>query len=216
MKNIFNNVIWVALIAIAASCGTSSNKTEKSSTTKTEATEAHSHTHYSYDPAATVVSFTAFKTTDKVGVNGKFEKFDVKTQTTEVENAIDILNGLSFSIPVNSVETNDKSRNGKIVKYFFGTLANTADITGVVKSVNAGKALVAITMNGITKDVELTAKADKNVVVLKGVIDVVNWNGMDAINALNKICYDLHKGADGKSKLWSDVDLFIKAKLATK
>ncbi|NME72181.1 YceI family protein [Flammeovirga aprica] len=212
MTKLVNYLIGALLIS-AIGCSSPSKSNESSSTTSNEK-EVQSEAKYSYDPNGTVVSFTAFKTTDKVGVGGKFLKFDVTPKTAEVSNAIDILPGLTFSIPVNSVETNDVGRNAKIVEHFFGTLLNNETIKGEVKSVSNGKATVSLTMNDITKDVELVAKADKNVVVLKGSIDMATWNGLDAINALNKICYDLHKGADGQSKLWSDVELFVKAKLA--
>lgn len=213
MTKYINYLIGALLITVIG-CSSPSKSGESSSTTSTSTEEVKSDVKYSYDPNGTVVSFTAFKTTDKVGVGGKFMKFDVTPKTTEVSDAKDILPGLTFSIPVSSIETNDAGRNAKIVQHFFGTLANNETIKGEVKSVSNGKATVSITMNDITKDVELTAKADKNVVVMKGSIDVADWDGMGAINALNKICYDLHKGADGQSKLWSDVELFVKAKLA--
>lgn len=212
MKKFIHYLIGALLVSLVA-CNSSTTSNEATSDNNAKKSTVANDSKYSYDPNGTVVSFTAFKTTDKVGVGGKFLKFDVTPKVTEVSNAVDILPGLTFSIPVNSVETNDKGRNGKIVQYFFGSLANNETIKGEIKSVANGKAKVSITMNDITKDVELVAKADKNIVVLKGSIDVANWNGLDAINALNKVCYDLHKGADGKSKLWSDVELFIKAKL---
>jgi len=41
----------------------------------------------------------------------------------------------------------------------------------------------------------------------------LDWSGGDAIAALNSVCEDLHKGADGESKLWSVVELNIEASL---
>ena len=35
--------------------------------------------------------------------------------------------------------------------------------------------------------------------------------GLQAFNAISKKCYDLHKGADGVSKTWKQVDVLIKA-----
>ncbi|NLR92557.1 YceI family protein [Flammeovirga agarivorans] len=212
MKNLAKGLIGILLLSAVACSSPSNSSKEETSNKKEVATESAS---YSYDAAATQVAFTAFKTTDKVPVGGKFMQFEATPAEASVSNPIDILNNLKFSIPVSSIETNDKGRNGKIVKYFFGTLASTENISGVIKSVSNGKALVSITMNNITKDVELTAKASDNVVLVKGAIDVANWDGIGAIDALNKICYDLHKGADGKSKLWSEVDLVIKSKLAS-
>ncbi|ANQ48380.1 YceI family protein [Flammeovirga sp. MY04] len=202
-------IVLLTLSIFSCSSKKDSTKTESSNTKEVETTASS----YAYDPAQTVVSFTAFKTTDKVGVSGRFQEFEVKTSKESVSNPSDILSGLTFEIPINSLETNDKSRNGKIIEHFFGSMVNTSKITGVVKSFSNGKALVDIALNGITKEVALDAKVSDNIILLKGNIDMSNWDALGAIEALNKICYDLHKGADGKSKLWSDVDLVIKSKL---
>ena len=44
-------------------------------------------------------------------------------------------------------------------------------------------------------------------------MDLKNWNAIDALNALNKVCFDLHKGADGVSKTWEDVAIEIETYL---
>jgi hypothetical protein len=46
------------------------------------------------------------------------------TNTRQGETALDALNGAQFSIPVNSLFTNDAtgSRDPKILKFFFGVL----------------------------------------------------------------------------------------------
>ena len=43
-------------------------------------------------------------------------------------------------------------------------------------------------------------------------MDITNWNALDALAALNKVCEILHTGADGVSKTWSDVALNITTK----
>ena len=65
-------------------------------------------------------------------------------------------------------------------------------------------------MNGITKDVELTLKTAGAKTALSGVLNLDNWDGQTAIESLNKVCFDVHKGADGVSKTWSDVKLDIR------
>jgi len=44
---------------------------------------------------------------------------------------------------------------------------------------------------------------------LSGTIDLNSWNAQSSVDSLNVICHDLHIGADGVSKLWSEVDLEI-------
>jgi hypothetical protein len=65
------------------------------------------------------VSFTAYKTTDKLAVGGTFKEI---TLTNTTETALGALNGTKFSIPVSSLFTNDATgtRDPKIIKFFFG------------------------------------------------------------------------------------------------
>jgi hypothetical protein len=43
-------------------------------------------------------------------------------------------------------------------------------------------------------------------------MDITNWNPLDALASLNKVCEILHTGRDGVSKTWSDVALNIPPK----
>ena len=36
-----------------------------------------------------------------------------------------------------------------------------------------------------------------------------DWNALGALESLNKVCFDLHKGADGVSKTWEDVAIEV-------
>ena len=94
--------ISILLLAITLSVFVSC-KEEKKETTTTE--EVKTSTQFVVKPEATSVKWTAYKTTDKVGVNGEFTtvKFDNKSGATPEE----ALNNLSFSIPVSSLFTND-------------------------------------------------------------------------------------------------------------
>ena len=46
---------------------------------------------------------------------------------------------------------------------------------------------------------------------MKATMDITKWNAVEALNSLNIACKDLHKGADGVSKTWSEVALNIKS-----
>ena len=62
-------------------------------------------------------------------------------------------------------------------------------------------------MNGKAVDVIGTYTLEGETFSFSATIDVAQWDGMGGIDALNEICRELHTGADGKSKLWSEVDL---------
>jgi hypothetical protein len=62
-------------------------------------------------------------------------------------------------------------------------------------------------MNKIKKDVVGEYTLEDANFSFTATIDVLDWKAGSAITALNTTCKDLHTGADGKSKLWSEVDL---------
>ena len=161
---------------------------------------------YTVKPEGNTVTWTAFKFTEKAGVGGGFDTVTV-TPGKGGDAAWKALDGAAFSIDTASVNTKNPDRDAKIKDKFFGTLTETAALKGTVKANSAGKATLSITMNGATHPVTVdVAEADGNL-TLKGTINVETWGGGDAIAALNKVCEDLHKGKDGVSKLWSEVDI---------
>lgn len=205
--------ISILLLAITLSVFVSC-KEEKKETTTTE--DVKTTKQFVVKPEATSVKWTAYKTTDKVGVNGEFTtvKFDNKSGATPEE----ALNNLSFSIPVSSLFTNDatNTRDAKIKNSFFGSMIDTDLISGTLKYKDS-KYVASLTMNGVTHDLPLEVGIeDERRVTLKGTMDLNNWNAIEALNALNKVCFDLHKGADGVSKTWEDVAIQIDTYLREK
>jgi polyisoprenoid-binding protein YceI len=152
------------------------------------------------------LEWTAFKFTERKGVTGTFRKINIDGMASS-EDPKTLIESLSISIPTSSVETENPERNGKISKQFFGTIA-TENITGEVKSLGKdGKAVIALKMNGMSKDVTGDYTLNAGIFVFKAAIDVVDWNAGNGIAALNAICKEVHTGTDGVSKLWSEVDL---------
>lgn len=198
MKKITYITLAFATALSAASCGSSDKETTAAQEEKT--------CMYTYDHASSVLEWTAFKFTEKKGVTGSFTTVTV-TDGGAKENPEEVIESLSFSIPVATVETQNPDRNAKIAKFFFGTI-HTEAITGKVKDLKAdGKALLEITMNAVTKEVEGTYTLNDGAFAFHATINVIDWNGQPGIDALNKECKDLHTGTDGVSKLWSEVEL---------
>jgi hypothetical protein len=65
-------------------------------------------------------------------------------------------------------------------------------------------------MNTMSHPLDYTYSFKNDTIVMLAQLDLNTWNGEEAMNSLNKECYDLHKGTDGISKLWPDVDVLIK------
>ena len=202
MKKI--SILFLAMAVSLASC-----KNEKKDNATTETVVTKTAVQYVVKPEATSVKWTAYKTTEKKPVGGEFKvlRFDEKTGATPEE----ALNNLSFSIPVSSVFTNDatNTRDAKIKASFFGAMLDTELLTGTIKYAD-GAYSASITMNGVTADLPLEVKiTEERRVVMTGVMDLKEWDALDALASLNKVCFDLHKGPDGVSKTWDDVAIEV-------
>jgi len=200
----------ISILFLATAISLASCKNEKKETTTATSPEATTAVKYVVKPEATSVNWTAYKTTEKKPVGGEFKilRFDEKTGATPEE----ALNNLSFSIPVSSVFTNDatNTRDAKIKTSFFGAMLDTELLKGTI-TYNNGAYTAAITMNGVTSDLPLEVKiTEERRVVMTGVMNLKDWNALDALESLNKVCFDLHKGADGVSKTWEDVAIEVK------
>lgn len=190
--------------------GLSACKGDSESTEETPAKETACF--YSYNSEMTVLEWTAFKFTEKAPVKGTFNEIKIEG----IERSDDpkkLIESLKFTIPTASVETQNEERNGKIAKLFFGTIG-TENITGKVKNLSDnGKATIEIEMNKMKEDVIGDYTLEGGKFTFSATIDVMKWDGQPGINALNTACKDLHTGTDGKSKLWSEIELSFTTEL---
>lgn len=202
----FKNVLLLSSVVTLASCG-GHNHEETSAPDPAQQTCT-----YTYNPDSTLVNWTAFKTTEKIGVSGTFN--EVRISGTQVAQTVEeAMQSASFVIPVAGVNTTNPDRDKKIMEHFFGTMVATSDLTGSVVSLDALTAQVAISMNGVTDTVKMDVAITEGRIALSGVIELGDWSAQPNVDALNKVCYDLHKGADGVSKLWPEVKLEVSTTL---
>ncbi|MEH0155860.1 YceI family protein [Limibacter armeniacum] len=224
MKKQLMTITAAALVAFGAiSCN---KATQQENTSSVEVAETKTEKQvFTFDKANTSVLWTAFKFTEKAGVGGKFDEFEVTPKVTSAESPMAIMNALTFSIPVSSVNSSNPDRDGKLREHFFGKMANTEAITGTIKAVEgddkAGTATVTVKLNDVEKDLSMkytvSEKEDDapGTIRLTGTIDVAEFGATPALEALNGVCEDLHKGSDGKSVLWPTVDVVVKSVLST-
>lgn len=192
------------------SCGTES---KQETTSQTEKQQEFVCT-YSYVHDSTRVNWTAYKFTEKKGVKGTFDSVVVEGVANGAISPLDVFANVSFRILSSSVNTNDAARDKKILNYFFGKMIATNEISGKMVSVNEkGEAEVLIKMNNVEHNVQGVFTIKENKVSLQVEINMNHWNGQEAIASLNKECYELHKGDDGKSVLWPDVSVQIETTL---
>lgn len=204
MKKYFYSAIMFGLLF--ASCG----EQEGGQVEQTPEKSQIKNCLYSYNSATSQLDWTAYKFLKKAGVGGAFTEIQVSSPES-TGDAHSMIEALSFTIPITSTETKDAGRNKKIQEFFFGSLASTDMITGKVVSLgDNGKAILAITMNEITQDVEGEYTLDGATFKYNTEIDVNKWNAQAGISALNEECKDLHtdlKNGDTESKLWSEVSI---------
>lgn len=202
-----------ALMIVFASCKDAKKGEDSKSVEATaEVTEM-----YSLVQDSTKVSFTAYKTTEKLPVGGKFQEINF-SNTNSGATPLEALNGTEFSIPVSSLFTNDPTgtRDPKLLEFFFGVLKDTELISGVVK-VEGDKSSMDVTLNGETQNIPLTYEMDgDSKITFNGVMELENWNALDAVASINKACEILHTGKDGVSKTWSEVAVKAEVLLAKK
>ncbi len=161
---------------------------------------------YCVDENTVAVKWTAYKTTEKVPVSGKFEKIIIQ-HADNASSVVEAVNNVEFSILTNSIFTNNTERDDKLKQSFFGVMKDTENIEGKVSLKEGDKGSLNITMNGITASLPITYTVKGQLVTVKGVLNLDTWKGKLAIESLNEACLDLHKGADGISKTWSEVEV---------
>ena len=201
-----NSIVFLAAVTVTLLMSSCTSEPKEIEVVKPEPT-----CKYSYNSESTEFEWTAFKTTEKVGVAGSFN--EIKVTSIEVDNDQDVIESIKFSMNTASVETNNEDRNGKVAKHFFETI-NTETIDGSIKSLGEdGKAIIEISMNDLTIEVEGDYELNVGIFTFETMIDLSLWNAISGVDALNEICKDLHTGEDGVSKLWSEVQLSLKTTL---
>jgi polyisoprenoid-binding protein YceI len=205
-------LIPVAIIAIAflSSCG---SEPQEAQVTNTEEI-----CFYEYDKESTAtVKWTAFKTSEKVAVGGTFNSVLIKAGEKSTK-LTEVLQTVTFTIPTKSTNTTNPDRDAIIIESFFGKMLNTDLILGHTKSVEgdneSGNITFYLMLNDVEQEVTMAYTVTDNIVKISGEIDINNWNAETALKELNKACEDLHKGADGVSVTWPNVELEIEAKLS--
>lgn len=203
-------IVIVAILAMFVLNLTSCKKEKEVTTKKNENAKK-----YIIDSKTAVVHWTGYKTTDKVPVKGTFKQVDI-TNVTPADNPVEVINNVKFSIPVNSIFSNDSIRDFKLTNFLFGKMKSTSHINGEVSLKDDGKGEASITMNGFTKNVPVSYEMHGNDIKINAKIDLNNWQAQVAVAALNEVCSEKHKAADGKSVTWSEVDIMVELKTVVK
>jgi polyisoprenoid-binding protein YceI len=173
------------------------------------------------DPASVQVVWTAFKTTQKVGVNGNFTTLKVVAPNKGAKGLSQLLNSLKAEIKLEgaaSLSTGNPGRDQTLFDHFFKYLKGPIQIKGRIHHAEGtdekGELMLDLSMNGKKKGVPMTwIRTPEGGFTATGTLDVLDFGLKTAFDDLHKTCEVLHTGSDGISKTWSEVALQIQAKL---
>jgi hypothetical protein len=159
--------------------------------------------------------WTAYKTTKKVAVGGTFNSVKI-SEMKPGDTLTAAFTGLSAEIEGASIESGNPARNATVASAFFGLFAEqakiSAKITGATSQKDTGIFMTNVTMNGVTKSVQLQHEGIKEgTLVAKAVIDMLDFSLQGAFDSIHKTCEALHTGDDGVSKTWTEVEITITA-----
>lgn len=200
-----------ALSFLLLACG-NEQKTQNTTTSaeKNTTKENEKACIYSIDYNAIQFEWTAFKATEKLAVKGTFDEIAVKNHR-EKGDLDDILNETEFMIALNSINSQNEERDEKLKKFFFGNLSNNEYFKGVTSQYEGndteGKVIIELHINEIGQNVSMKYKIDQGRIHFDGKLNLLEWETQNSLDALNTACEDLHKGADGISKTWADMDI---------
>ena len=155
------------------------------------------------------LTFTAYKTTKKIGVSGSFKEIITKNDVHKVSGTLpEALNKIEFEIPISSLSTNNPIRDSTVLVSFFKKIQNSK-ISGSFKGFQGkmGIAMVMLNFNGITQQLPVEFTSDQKTVRFNGLLDLSKWGALSALESINNSCFDLHKGPDGISKTWQEIKI---------
>ena len=195
-------LLTIVLFATLA-CTTTTKSTDDESANEKEACV------YQHVNESLTFKWTAYKFTEKTGVPGTFNELTV-TAAEDAASLDDLLKSIEFSINTGSVNSNEPVRDAKIAQFFFGTMANTSEITGGIKSVDGSTAIISLTINELTLDIPGTIVISSDTINLSATVDFKDFGGEAAVAMLNQVCSEKHTGDDGNSVFWDVVDINVK------
>ena len=175
---------------------------------------------YQFDIKNTKVIWNGYKTNDKIKVVGYFNEFSCDRENQEFSSIEDLVTGLKFSVKSSSSSSGDPMRDKNLKDHFFKYLTDDFVINGTLNQVVNDSIDVTFDVFGQTKQIRLAFLYNiipgcpyfDHIVEIKGSINLESqFDALKAYNAISNKCYDLHKGADGISKTWKQVDVHVKA-----
>lgn len=204
MLKLFRIAAYVTLSLLILGC----NSSESKKTKVIEHQKIDEKYSYAIDTAGVSVLWTSYKFTERLGVSGTFDHFEFP-QNNEAVSIEELLKTSKMTIYTRSVNSGNEIRDPKLRTSFFKVF-NSDTINASIIDVKQGEGVLDLKMNNIVNQLNYLYSYKRDTLVLSAKIDLAKWKGEEAMLSLNEACDELHKGVDGVSKLWPDVDISIK------
>jgi len=199
---------------IVISCNTGQEKNIKVDDNKELEAKAN-ECIYSFSDSTIKLFWAGYKTTDKLKVLGSFQEIKTNHSDQKFSSIDELVNGITFSINSKSSESGDPIRDANLRDYFFNYLTDNFQINGRVSEYNDAFITANFDVLGVDRQVKFTHSIVNNVLKLRTLISLDDLGAYKAYNSISAKCYDLHKGADGISKTWDEVNVLIDVPLLT-
>lgn len=172
------------------------------------------------DPSSIQVNWTAFKTMQKVAVKGSFTELSVigELESGSLES---LLGQLEAEIDIKDeslIRTGNPGRDLTIFQHFFSHLKKKPLIKGEILKPSGngreGTFGLKLTLNRNSKEIPFRyTLSESGGFEAHGSMDVLDFALEGALKDLNRTCEVLHRGPDGVSKTWSEVELKLVARI---
>jgi len=199
---------------IVLSCNTGQEKNIKVDDNKELEAKAN-ECIYSFSDSTIKLFWAGYKTTDKLKVLGSFQEIKTNHSDQKFSSIDELVNGITFSINSKSSESGDPIRDTNLRDYFFNYLTDNFQINGDVLEYNDAFMTANIDVLGVDRQVKFSHSIVNNVLKLRAVISLDELGAYKAYNSISAKCYELHKGPDGVSKTWDEVNVLIDVPLIT-
>ncbi|WP_196891713.1 hypothetical protein [Aureivirga marina] len=199
-KLLFSIIFLLPLLLITLSCAEETNQETK--------TSQRNFNSALVKPKIKKITWTSFKTTDKIPLSGTFTKSCIynPANATDLFSAV---NGSHFIVTVNSIFSDHELRDFRIENYFFKIMKNTEVLSGDIYLEDASKGYIDLKMNGITKVLPFTYTIQNSTLRLRAVMDITVWEAEDAMDYFLDKTYSEHKGEDGVSTIDNEVEVDV-------
>lgn len=161
-------------------------------------------------------TWTAYKFTEKVAVNGKFTNPKILSTTKQAKTLQDLINSLQVSIQLTEIDSKNPVRDLNIKKAFkkgFSTTLVTAKMNA--EKFQSNQITTIFNINKTQKNIvgylskaheAVSSQHNSIALAITNRLDLNDFHGTTFLQEIATACgKELHTGKDGQSKMWPEV-----------